>query len=300
MHLCNLKPPYQNRQVLKPILNKNVSLRGVRRGGRRSNLIYEIASPANTAGQARNDIKWHVQVDGPMPGPTNMAIDKIALEKMNEGLLFEPRLRLFQWQNTLVSHGYLMDEDKVRDWAKNQGIPNIVKRPTGGGVVVHTPLDLSLSLLWPRHQNILPEKPSESYKVIHEMLLGILKHSSSCGRVKTDRGDLINEIASAATGDLAMTSSKKGAGLNFQFFTPRLESCKLRPAPFLASGNNVNLCFNKPVCHDVMLNGKKVVGGALRVMKNAILYQGTIQIDRVNLDRVSDLRSNLGYFLSSL
>lgn len=38
------------------------------------------------------------------------------------------------------------------------------------------------------------------------------------------------------------------------------------------------LCFSEPVCNDIMLGDKKIIGGALRIMRNAILYQGTVQL----------------------
>jgi lipoate-protein ligase A len=38
-------------------------------------------------------------------------------------------------------------------------------------------------------------------------------------------------------------------------------------------------CFQEPVCNDVMMAGRKVIGGALRLTREAVLYQGSIQLD---------------------
>jgi lipoate-protein ligase A len=49
------------------------------------------------------------------------------------------------------------------------------------------------------------------------------------------------------------------------------------------------VCFSVPVCDDVMVDGKKIVGGALRLTRDAVLYQGDIHLDdgadKTNLKR---------------
>jgi lipoate-protein ligase A len=46
-------------------------------------------------------------------------------------------------------------------------------------------------------------------------------------------------------------------------------------------------CFEEPVCNDVMIGKKKIIGGALRVARQAMLYQGAIQVDGgVNLNQL--------------
>jgi lipoate-protein ligase A len=70
-----------------------------------------------------------------------MAIDTEALANPT------PTLRFFQWDKPTVSYGHLMS------------LENGVKRPTGGGIVYHETTDLSFSLVWPRGQNLLPERP---------------------------------------------------------------------------------------------------------------------------------------------
>lgn len=167
---------------------------------------------------------WHVTEDGARSGLENMARDLEALEKMNAGLDLQPRIRFFRWDKPTVSYGYLMSMDNS-PWSIDS-----VKRPTGGGAVLHQTTDQSLSILWPRGSGLLPDKPRAAYQAIHEWLMtkigvkGLTLHVS-CGG-----------------------APKKG----------------------------FSVCFDEPVCNDLMLGEKKMVGGALRIMRNAILYQGNI------------------------
>ncbi len=163
-----------------------------------------------------------------------MEIDRAALEDMLVGKSDTPLLRLFQWSEPTVTYGYLLDPAKVKEWAKPYGNVPVVKRPTGGGAVLHTPNDLSLSLLWPRSSKMFSDHPRECYAQIHEIILGVLKKNRDLSLFSKD-------------GSCAQHSS------------------------------NLPVCFQEPVCNDVMENGKKIVGGALRITKQAILYQGTVQ-----------------------
>ncbi len=179
-----------------------------------------------------------------------MDIDRKALESMESDQNEPPLLRFFQWASPAVSYGYLLDPEKVKDFARKNGNFPIVKRPTGGGAVVHQTTDLSISLLWPRRQGIFPDKPRECYKAIHKLLIdcfGKMNHSTP----------------------------------NFQLW---VASCGATRETWSGTRRNpkqtVPVCFEEPVCDDVMLNGEKIIGGALRLTRKAILYQGNIQWDR--------------------
>jgi lipoate-protein ligase A len=141
-----------------------------------------------------------------------------------------------------------MDESKVKEWSPVQR----VKRPTGGGAVLHQTSDLSVSLLWPRHHNIFPEKPRDCYEEIHRRLLTAYKKF----------------ISSPAELELFVRCD-----------------APTRPAADLPlNGGGISVCFEQPVCNDVMRGGKKIIGGALRLTREAILYQGNILLEgTVNL-----------------
>lgn len=115
-------------------------------------------------------------------------------------------------------------------------VENGVKRPTGGGIVYHQTSDLSFSLVWPRGLGLLPEKPRACYEAIHQKI--------------------------------KMALEKWNASFTLNLFV----SCEASPR----IQNKQSVCFQEPVCNDIMLRGQKLVGGALRITKQAILYQGNI------------------------
>jgi lipoate-protein ligase A len=115
-----------------------------------------------------------------------------------------------------------------------------IKRPTGGGIVHHETTDLSLSLVWPRGHHILPEKPRACYEAIHQ-------------RLKIALG-------------------KWNPALSLDLYVSCATEPKVRKI--------LSVCFEEPVCNDIMRDGKKLVGGALRITRGAILYQGNILLER--------------------
>jgi lipoate-protein ligase A len=188
---------------------------------------------------------WIVLDSGVRTAATQMAIDRGALESITAGVHNAPVVRFFQWDEPVVTYGYLLDPERVRQFAKENGGLPVVQRPTGGGAVVHTPTDLSVSLLWPKGAGHLPEKPRDCYEEIHAALRD---------GVRAYLGEGVLEL-------FARTSN----------------GCTTDPAVGLA---RFSVCFEQPVCNDVMLGRRKVVGGALRLTRRAILYQGAVQLRR--------------------
>lgn len=179
-----------------------------------------------------------------------METDRRALEKAGKDDLFQPVLRFFQWESPTVTYGYLMNETAVRTWAAQFKQALLVQRPTGGGAVFHDDTDLSFSVLWQRGQSVLPEKPRDCYEEIHRRVQKAL-------------------ISSSRNFNTSLFVKTNGACADNTGGSPP---------------KNFSVCFEEPVCNDVMADGKKIVGGALRLTKQAILYQGTIQIKAFALD----------------
>jgi lipoate-protein ligase A len=48
-------------------------------------------------------------------------------------------------------------------------------------------------------------------------------------------------------------------------------------------------CFSNPVCHDVLLDNRKVAGGAIRRCREGMLYQGSIQAVKIPRDFIPRL-----------
>ncbi len=185
---------------------------------------------------------WNVVDCGPLEGTVNMEIDRAALAAAQSGLS-SPTLRFFQWIRPTVTYGYLLNEQQVEEWisSMDQSLSTIdrAKRPTGGGAVLHSEHDLSFSFLWSRASKIFSNRPRECYAEIHAILLNALRGAG--------RGVL--SLHSASTERCA------------QNITPR---------------KTFSVCFEEPVCNDVMIGEKKIIGGALRITKEAVLYQGTL------------------------
>ena len=83
-----------------------------------------------------------VQRDGPAPGAVNMATDAAMLEGRR------PAFRTYAWQPHCLSLGRFEDEADVdRGAAEELGI-EVVRRPTGGGAILHG-LDVTFCLVRP-------------------------------------------------------------------------------------------------------------------------------------------------------
>lgn len=91
---------------------------------------------------------WRLVLDPPRDGPANMAIDEalVLSAQMEWG---QPTLRLYSWEHPTVSVGYLQSIEGVIDpiACRALGIP-LVRRPTGGGALLHH-RELTYSLALP-------------------------------------------------------------------------------------------------------------------------------------------------------
>jgi lipoate-protein ligase A len=179
---------------------------------------------------------------GVASGAFHMYADAETLDLLQANPVDKLAVRVFQWDKPTVSFGYLLGTETVRDWirAMNIGDLDLVKRPTGGGAVLHSLSDVSFSLAWRRDQKFFSDRPRDCYAQIHERLLGALQ---------------------------------SGDQNQMDLFTKSAGSCESPRA-----NGALPVCFNEPVCNDVMAGDKKVIGGALRITKNALLYQGTVQL----------------------
>ena len=202
-----------------------------------------------------NKARWTVIDSGSLSGERNMAIDAESLAKAQKGNL-PPSLRLFQWNERTVSYGHLLNPLEAAGWAKERGVISVIKRPTGGGVVLHEPYDLSCSLVWIRRAGIFSENPRECYEAIHSLLKEGLSHFF---------GQPVDRYIKPK-GNCESRHSRGGGNLDSDWI------------PASAGMTELPVCFQQPVCNDVMMNGEKVIGGALRITRNAILYQGNVQL----------------------
>jgi lipoate-protein ligase A len=124
---------------------------------------------------------------------------------------------------------------------EKQKIKDIVRRPTGGGIVFHK-TDLTFSFIF-HSPGIF--KPVQTYRRLH---------------------DSIN-MEYLKSGFLFELLDKKDCNYDIR------KNCNYN------INNPVMDCFSKPVPMDILYNGKKIFGGALRKFDNYMLYQASIQIE---------------------
>lgn len=100
----------------------------------------------------------------PMSGELNMALDVVLAERVDcAGCI---TLRFFRWAQPTVTMGRTTPAESEQAALAAFGVPEIVRRPTGGGFVMHDG-ELSLSLCWPRRGVKQLENLRDSYCLIH-------------------------------------------------------------------------------------------------------------------------------------
>jgi lipoate-protein ligase A len=199
----------------------------------------------------------------------NMAIDEALLE-----CAAVPSIRFYRWQSPALSFGYF---GKFSDVAIFAGERDLVRRWTGGGIVLHGE-DLTYSIVIPSTDPAFGQPSLAIYEKIHRALAHAL--------------NAMGEDAVVA-GGVDPGDSKRGARQTASAVADRRS---LDPAVDASSYN----CFANPVRADVMIDGRKIAGAAQRRTRRGLLQQGSIQ--GVNLDnRFADrfanaLSSNCGRF----
>ena len=126
------------------------------------------------------------------------------------------------------------------DVAPHQSERDLVRRWTGGGVVLHGD-DLTYSLVIPAHDSSFANSSMSIYAAIHE---GI-----RCALVASGKRAELATVAGVVDTGTAVSDRGYSAGH----------------------------CFANPVRADVLVNGQKVAGAAQRRTRAGLLQQGSIQ-----------------------
>jgi lipoate-protein ligase A len=98
----------------------------------------------------------------------NMAVDEALL--LNAEQLGRPALRIYDWSKPAVSIGYFQ---KFPDDLAAQGV-EVVRRPTGGGLVDHRG-DVTYTVVLPPTHRIARECPQQSYNILHRCIIAALQ-----------------------------------------------------------------------------------------------------------------------------
>ncbi|MDB6081003.1 MAG: hypothetical protein JWO53_275 [Chlamydiia bacterium] len=91
-------------------------------------------------------------------------------QELIDGLISQeaPLLRLYEWERPTISYGHFIDPEK---YLRKESIPfELVKRPTGGGMLFHVE-DFVFSVVLPSSHPRYVKNVLESYEFINEIVL---------------------------------------------------------------------------------------------------------------------------------
>jgi len=119
---------------------------------------------------------WRLLQTGKNIAAMNMAIDEALILRQKEDAL--PTLRFYGWTNPSFSFGYFQKiaEEVNVPKCREQGV-GLVRRPTGGGIVIHG-WDLTYTVAVPLDNPLIPKNTLESYRIIHECIIEGLRQLS--------------------------------------------------------------------------------------------------------------------------
>lgn len=129
--------------------------------------------------------RWRLINDSPATGAWNMAADEAIMISVGEGST-PPTLRFYDWSPACLSLGYgqrvaVADKDRLADAGMG-----IVRRPTGGGAILHTN-ELTYSIVLPADHALAKGSIVESYQQISAALVEGLRLLGA--KVKTQSFD---------------------------------------------------------------------------------------------------------------
>lgn len=177
----------------------------------------------------------------------NMAADFLLLKRYPDKT--RARLRAYGWHRPAFSFGYSQKISWVRarlpDDADN---PELVRRPTGGGLVDHRD-DWTYALVIPRGHALEAARAVESYRAVHAALVEALRASGQPAALKERC-------------DPPALSEPSDSG------SPPPAPCPSQPS----------VCFTRPELYDVVHpdTGAKIAGAAQKRAKEGILFQGSL------------------------
>jgi lipoate-protein ligase A len=174
----------------------------------------------------------------------NMALDEALLRTATER--GRPLLRVYSWLRPAVSIGYFQKFP-----AHLVDRYEIVRRPTGGGLVYHGDgVDTTYTVVVPPEHRLYTMSTSDAYCAIHQAVAEALE---DVGRVPSRGAVVVSHSPAGGSGPTTVGRSYE--------------------------------CFERPVAGDVVANGRKLAGAAQRRTKWGLLHQGSIAA-RVTAERL--------------
>lgn len=190
--------------------------------------------------------KWLFLQSPAADAATNMAVDEALLRNATERRL--PLLRVYAWVRPAVSFGYFQ-EFPAGLAAKYE----IIRRPTGGGMVYHGD-DTTYTVVVPTGHPLYEMKTTDAYCAIHKAVVTALENCSC-----------------------EFHPESFGASSRPSIVVLRIP--RRRDAATKGAQSRAHECFQNPVHGDVVAEGRKLAGAAQRRTKHGILHQGSIAVE---------------------
>jgi lipoate-protein ligase A len=197
---------------------------------------------------------WQLILSSALSGQANMDIDLKLFHDFEKGSI-SSALRIYSWKPNCVSLGYSQKVEKEVDLdrAKTLGW-DVVKRPTGGGIVFHNEAEVTYSLVTAIDNPLLPKGLVPSYKKISEAVVYGLNQLGLHAQIRNPKSEIRNKS---------------------EILNPKSQ-----------------LCFSYPAEYEIVVEGpstpsmelgtgslgarKKIVGSAQKRGRKALLQQGSI------------------------
>ncbi len=183
---------------------------------------------------------WLVQDDGPASGAVQMARDEVALQRAaRQG---RPSVRLYTWERLTLSvgRGQQVERQIDLDACRRLGIP-VVRRITGGRAVLHGS-DLTYAVAAP--------------------LAG-----PQAGAFAAAAGQGIPGLYREVSRVFVRFFAELGLSPQVQAYTGRQRAELASP-----------VCFATPSAFEILLDGRKLVGSAQRLLPEAFLQHGSLPL----------------------
>jgi lipoate-protein ligase A len=131
----------------------------------------------------------------------NMALDEALLEAATE-----PTIRFYRWDHPALSFGYF---GKFADVANHQNERDLVRRWTGGGIVLHG-ADLTYSIVIPATDPAFAQSSMSIYERTHAAIRATLATTGSRTELAGNASSKISEscFANAARADVLLNGQK--------------------------------------------------------------------------------------------
>lgn len=128
---------------------------------------------------------WHLIEDPELDGVKNMAIDEELFYAIQQDS--PPLLRFYGWSPSALSLGYFQDISELPQEYASLKNCTIVKRITGGGAILHTPGELTISFFY----NGTCDYIKNDISGLYEFFISIVKDAMSNCNIELERAKKI-------------------------------------------------------------------------------------------------------------